>query len=169
MDTPPITTEWGYLHQRRHSLKERALANRLYQQARQRIHELREGLVKAASLAAGSVALANVSTPTVVQWAAAVITVGTSASLVFGWGAKARDASRRAADWALLERDIEAAGERRFCEEQIDSWVARCNEIEAGEPAQNTILFARCSIQAAKALGAEPPIKPPFGWPVIVP
>jgi hypothetical protein len=168
MDDSP-KSDWAYLNQRRHSLKERALANRLYQQARQRIHELREGIVKAASLAAGSVALANVSAPSIVQWAAAVITVGTSASLVFGWGAKSRDASRRAADWTLLERDIEAAGERRFSETQLDTWAARCNEIEAGEPAQNKILFERCSIQAAKALGAESPIKSRFGWPVIVP
>lgn len=164
-----LKSDWAYLNQRRHSVKERALANRLYQQARQRIHELREGIVKAASLAAGSVALANISAPSIVQWAAAVITVGTSASLVFGWGAKARDASRRAADWTLLERDIEAAGERRFIEEQLDGWAARCNEIEAGEPAQNRILFDRCAIQAAKALGAEPAIRPPRGWPMIVP
>lgn len=51
--------EWEYLCSRRLQIRIRSLTNRLYQQDRQRIMELREGLVKAASIAAGSAAFST--------------------------------------------------------------------------------------------------------------
>jgi hypothetical protein len=166
MDTQiPHQTEWDYLHQRRHNVRLRALMNRLYQQRRAAIMEMREGAVKAASLIAGSVALANVSSPVVVQWAAAVIFLGTACSLVFSWGNKARDAARRASDWVNLDRAVAAAGERSFTEDQLDEWMARCNEIEANEPASNDRLLERCYKEACATLGSEPaPSTIPAPW-----
>lgn len=149
-------TEWEYLHRRRFDVRLRARMNRLYQQRRAAVMELREGAVKVASLLAGSVTLANVSAPTVVQWATAAIFAGTAASLVFGWGSKARDAARRVSDWVNLERDVDAAGERDFTEAQLDAWAARCNDIEAAEPALNTRMLERAYRQACESLGAQP-------------
>ncbi len=145
-----------YLWDRRQALKLRALTNRLYQQERSRLLELREGLVKAASLIAGSVALSRVVDPQVVSLCVAAIFAGTSASLVFGWGAKSRDAMRRAVEWTSLERDIDAAGERGFTEAQLNTWSARACEIEVGEPAMNPGLHERAYGRACESLGLAP-------------
>jgi len=90
-----------------------------------------------------------------VRWCAIIITAGSTASLVFGFGAKARDAARRCADWAQLERDIDACGERDYTEAHINAWKARCNEIEVGEPAPNVRLLERCHARALESLGAK--------------
>ena len=148
-----------YLWDRRCKIHERALMNRMYYQERQRIFEWREGFVKAASILAGSVAFANVADPTIIKWCAAFITGASTASLVFGYGNKARDSVKRSAEWALLDRDIELVGERDFTEKQINEWFARANEMEAGEPAANRILLDRCLKRAAEALGGKDEIK----------
>jgi hypothetical protein len=70
---------FDYLWQRRYDVKVCALMNRIYYQERQRIFE----------------------------WCAAFITASSTASLVFGYGNKARDSVKRSAEWAKLERDIE--------------------------------------------------------------
>jgi hypothetical protein len=151
-----------YLWNRRQALKVRALTNRLYQQDRWRLFEWREGAVKAASLIAGSVALARVADQHVVNACLAAIFAGTSASLVFGWGAKARDASRRAAEWATLERDMEAQGERTFTKEHLNTWHARAADAEANEPALHPALFERAYLRACEALGVQP--SQPSAW-----
>jgi hypothetical protein len=149
--------EHQYLWNRRHQLMVRVLANRMYQQERQRRFEFREGLVKATSVIAGTVAFANVTNqnPLIIKWCLFFITAFNIFALVYGYGNKARDSGKRASDWALLERDIELAGERDFTETQIGQWVARCNEIEAGEPASHQLLMELCSKRANVALGGE--------------
>ena len=144
---------YDYLWQRRYDIKLRALMNRMYYQERQRIFELREGLIKAASILAGSVAFTKVADPQIVQWCAAIITVTSTFSLVFGYGNKARDSVKRSAEWAQLERDIDQVGERDFTEEHINQWVARANDIEAGEPAAHHVLLDRCFKRAVETLG----------------
>lgn len=156
--------EHEYLHQRRFDVRLHVRMNRLYQQQRQSAMEAREGAVKVASLLAGSVALARVADPWAVQIAAAVIFAGTAASLVFGWGNKARDAARRSSDWTSLERDINAAGERTFTEDQLDEWAARCVEIEAAEPTQNARMLDAAYLKAAEGLGVEPPASSYRRW-----
>lgn len=126
--------------------------------------EAREGAVKVASLVAGSAALVGVAEPRVVQLAVAFICVGTAMSLVLGWAAKASDASRRAADWVALERDIEAAGLRQYTEAQLDAWAARCSTIESGEPAPNRRLLERAYRDACETLGAAPQPGGPRPW-----
>jgi hypothetical protein len=143
----------NYLWQRRHDIKVRALTNRLYQQERQRIFETREGLVKAASILAGSAAFAHITAPEILYLCAAVVTASSTLSLVFGYGQKARDGAKRSIEWAQLERDIDAIGERDFTEDQINQWFARANDIEAGEPAAHPILLERCFERAVAALG----------------
>lgn len=145
--------EFEYLWGRRYSLKVRALMNRMYYQERQRIFEWREGAIKAASIVAGSVAFANVTDPAIIKVCTATIAVLSTASLVFGFGNKARDSAKRTAEWTQLERDIEAAGERDFTEPQINQWAARANEIESGEPAPHHRLLERCYERAVEALG----------------
>lgn len=163
-ETAAHDPEWTYLHSVRHQLKMRVLMNRMYQQERARYMEMREGGVKVASLIAGSVTLAAVAAPDVVRACAAVIFAGTAASLVFGWANKSRDASRRAVEWIALDRDIAAAGERHFTEEQLNIWTARCNEIEAGEPAPNPVLLERCYRAAAAALDTQAGAGGPATW-----
>lgn len=150
--------EWSYLSGRRVNLRVRALSNRLYQQERQRIMERREGLVKVAALVFGSVALSRVVTNrTITDLGLAVIFAGTASSLVFGWGSKARDAAKRASEWAILDKEMEEAGERGFAEEQINQWAGRCSEIESSEPAPNQSLFELCYRRACESLGCAVP------------
>jgi hypothetical protein len=104
----------------------------------------------------GSLAFAKIAEPELVQWCAAAITVSSAASLVFGFGAKARDSARRNSEWALLDRDIESPGQRDFTESDLAKWAARCNEIESGEPAAHSGLMERCYQRACVALGQIP-------------
>lgn len=130
--------------------------NRMYYQERQRIFEFRDGIVKVIALLAGSVAFSRIADPRVVQWCAAIITVSSAASLVFGFGTKARDSAKRSSEWTLLERDIEARGERSFDEDDLSKWAARCNELEAGEPAGHPGLLERCNLRACEVMGSTP-------------
>lgn len=150
-----MTDESNYLWQRRYEIKKRALINRMYYQERQRIFEFREGIIKAASILAGSIAFAKVADPQVIQWCAAFITAGSTFSLVFGYGNKARDSVKRSAEWAQFEREIDQVGERSFTEEQINEWFARANDLEAGEPSAHRILFERCYERAVETLGGK--------------
>lgn len=149
-------TDTEYLWNRRCDIRQRVLANRIYHQERQRIFDLREGVVKVVSILAGSLAFAKVANQEIVQWAAAAIATSSAASLVFGFGGKSRDSAKRSAEWTLIERDIEARGERAFTEEDINKWAAWCNEIEAGEPAAHPGLFERCNDRACEAMGSNP-------------
>ena len=142
-----------YLWQKRYDIKVRALTNRIYYQERGRLFEFREGFIKAVSIAAGSVALAKVTDPDIIQYCAAFITLASTISLVFGYGQKARDSIKFSAEWAMLEREIDQAGERDFTEQQINTWFARANEIEASEPSAHKRLFKRCHQRAVKTLG----------------
>jgi hypothetical protein len=145
-----------YLWNRRCAIQLRALMNRIYYQERQRIFEFREGVIKVIAILGGSLAFSNIAAPGLVQWCAAVITVSSAASLVFGFGTKARDSAKRNSEWALLERDIELAGQRDFTESDLARWAARCNEIEAGEPAAHPGLMERSYQRACTALGQTP-------------
>jgi hypothetical protein len=149
-------TETEYLWERRVDIRIRVLMNRIYYQERQRIFEFREGIVKAASIAAGAVTVSKVGEKHIVEICAAIITGSSAVSLVFGFGAKARDSAKRSSEWALIERDIEAKGERSAEEADLNKWSARCSELEAGEPAQNTALIEKCYVRACKALKCTP-------------
>lgn len=151
-----------YLWDRRCDVRLRALMNRIYYQERQRIFEFRDGFVKVVALLAGSVAFAKVADAQVIQYCAAAITVTSAGSLVFGFGNKARDSAKRSAEWALLERDIESAGERDYTEDQVNQWAARCNEIEASEPSAHPALLERSYQRACDALGSKPIEKSSF-------
>jgi hypothetical protein len=130
--------------------------NRYYYQERQRIFELREGLVKALAILGGSVAYAKVADEKLLKISVAAVAFSSALSLVFSWGSKARDSSKRSAEWALVERDMEAVGERSFTEDNLNAWSARCNELEAGEPAPNTALLERSYQRACRTLGSTP-------------
>lgn len=163
--------EWKYLWQRRSDVRLRVAMNRLYQLERQRRMEFREGLVKVASLVLGSAVAVRLSNGDALAWGGLMVLVGNSASLVFGWGNKARDAARRSAEWVGLERQIEAAGERHFTESDVAGWAARCNEVESGEPAPNERLLERAYLRACESLGAPPTpsSRRLIGWPLLIP
>ncbi|SJM94991.1 hypothetical protein [Crenothrix polyspora] len=148
-----------YLWQRRHDIKVRALMNRMYYQERQRIFEVREGIVKAASILAGSIAFARVADQAIIQWCAAIITTASTLSLVFGYGQKARDSVKLSAEWARLEHEIDLIGERGFTEQQLNQWTAKAHEIEAGEPAAHKVLLEKCYERAVETLGGTATLK----------
>jgi hypothetical protein len=156
--------EFEYLSNRRSDIRLRALMNRMYYQERQSIFEFRDGTAKAISLISGSIAFANVADPVIVKYSAAAVTFAGVAALVFGFGNKARESAKRSAEWALLERDIESAGERDFTEHQLNDWAARCNEIEAGEPAPHPGLLERCYLRACDSLGSKPSLSKLSWW-----
>jgi hypothetical protein len=149
-------SDYEYLWGRRCDVKLRALMNRIYYQKRQHIFEFREGLVKVVALLAGTVAFVNVSNAEIIRYCAVAVTASSAASLVFGFGNKVRDSAKRSAEWALLERDIDAAGERSFTEVQLSQWTARCNELEAGEPAPHPALLERAYLLACVSMGSKP-------------
>lgn len=155
-DDVDADAKFRYLWERRAAIQLRALANRIYYQERQRIFETREGIIKVISILGGSLAFSKLAVNDLVQWCAALITISSAASLVFGFGAKARDSAKRNSEWALLERDIERAGQRDFTEENLSTWAARCNEIEAGEPAAHPGLWEACYQRACASLGQTP-------------
>ena len=145
-----------YLHKLYYDIRLRALTNRFYYQERQRIFELRDNLVRASSLIAGSFAFVNLLNQEILKIAIGVVTAGNALSLVFGFGAKSRDSAKRTTEWALLERDIEAKGARDYVESDLSTWSARCNELEAGEPAPNKRLLEQSYLRACTALGSTP-------------
>jgi hypothetical protein len=167
--------ELGYLWSRRSAIQLRALMNRIYYQERQRIFEAREGVIKVIAILGGSLAFSKIADAELVQWCAAIITTSTAASLVFGFGAKARDSAKRNSEWTLLERDIELAGQRDFTEADVSRWTVRCNEIEAGEPAAHPALMERCYQRACTALGHTPEAAIPLSFwqrhcpPIVIP
>lgn len=136
-------------------MRQRALANRIYYQERQRIFEVREGFVKVISILAGTLAFSKFVPADYIPVLTAVIAVANLGALVFGFGTKARDSAKRSSEWALLERDIELPGERNFTEDQVAQWASRCNEIEAGEPAAHPGLFERANHRACEAMGSK--------------
>ncbi|MGS0743261.1 hypothetical protein ACVBEF_15760 [Glaciimonas sp. GG7] len=151
MSDPILTHLWT----RRHELKVRALMNRMYYLERRRIFEARENSVKIASLIFGTVAFANVASPQVITICAAVITTVTACSLVFSFGAKARDSAQRISEWIGLERSIDLVGEHNFTETDLNQWTARAHDIEATEPAAHQGILDQCHNRACTALGTE--------------
>lgn len=149
-------TEYEYLHNRHFQVKLRVLSNRMYYQERQRIFEMRDNGIRAASIIAGSAAIVSIANQEVLKPLLAIITVGNIISLVFGFGNKSRDSAKRHSDWTKLEEEISNAGARDFTEDQLNLWEARCNSIESGEPAPNSKLFERCYSRACTALGGTP-------------
>lgn len=157
--------EWTYLNDRHFKVRLRVRMNRLYQQRRQVHFELAENSLKVLSIVMGSAAMANLSGPVLLQVFGGGLVAFAAASLVFGWGNKARDAGRRAVEWAGLERDIEAVGERTFTEAHLAQWFARCSDIEATEPAMARRLLERCYRQACESFGVKPsPGGPSAAW-----
>jgi hypothetical protein len=138
----------------------RVYANRMYQQDRWRILERRENAVKAASVILGTAAFAEVkgflgNTSEVIAVLILSFVAVNVVALVFQWGNKARDASKRSSEWTLLERDIQEVGEESATTKDINAWRARCAEIEAGEPSINEHLKWRALQRACEAFDVE--------------
>lgn len=164
-------SEWQYLWQKRFDLVLRAMMNRMYQQERQRRLEQREGWVKVASLVLGSAAWASITEHDTLAVAGALVFALSGASLVFGWGTKARDAAKRCAEWVGLEKQIELVGARTFTEADLATWAARANEIESGETGPNQHMLEAAYLRACEALGApaQPAKAKRRGWRFVIP
>jgi len=127
-------------------MRVRVHTNISYQQHRWRILERRENVIKVISLVSASAAFydlknqAAASTHLTVGVALAVIVATNSWSLVFQWGAKARDAAKRVAAWSQLESEIVRVGLVGFDEQTLAAWEAKAAELEKDEPAANKYL-----------------------------
>lgn len=114
-DNANIDEQFRYMWNRRAAIQLRALSNRIYYQERQRIFETREGIIKVIAILGGSLAFSRIADAELVQWCAAAITISTAASLVFGFGTKARDSAKRSSKWTKPDSPTLLSFWRRHC------------------------------------------------------
>lgn len=131
--------------------------NIAYQQARWRILERRENIIKVISLLSASTAFYDLKTTVqtgagneVLIAALALIVLTNAWALVFQWGAKARDAAKRVASWSNLESQILRIGLVDYTEKDLASWDAQASDLEKDEPAANSYLVARAEREARR-------------------
>jgi len=99
----------------------------------------------------GSVSLAKLGGNDVMTVVAALITITSTFSLVFGLSDRARRHASLAADFRRLEAEILAKGERDFTEADIGSWASRERVLEASEPPSLGNLVRICQNELAVA------------------
>jgi hypothetical protein len=152
-----------YLWGRRHEVLYRAELSVLYHRKRERFFAFWDRLVTAIAIIGGSAAFASVGGPDVVKWAAAIIAVTSTVSLVFGFGARARTHSGLAQRFLELEARIVGRGERDFTEADINEWESVARTLETEEPPTLSSLVRACQNELARAKGEYDKIVP-LGW-----
>ena len=142
-----MTEDANYLWTKRYEALYRAELSSLYHRKRERFFENFDRIAKVIAIIGGSVAFANVGGPELVRWSAAVITLTSTVALVFGLGERARRHAELASEFARVQSDIVAHGERDFSEEDIRRWDERTRLLEAKEPATLGALAQLCQNQ----------------------
>ena len=135
-----------------------AQMNRLYHRRRERHFAGMDRWSKALALIAGSAAAsALLGTETLKAWAGFAVACVTLPSLVFAWSDRARLHADLAAQYTLLEADIEAAGVLQWAD--IDSFEARVVKIGAKEPPELATLLVSVQNEMAVAAGQPEKVK----------
>lgn len=118
--------------------------------------ERRDLSIKAATVVSGMAIVSQLeSLAPYTQTIGGIVAALAVVSLVFGFSAKARDASTRATQWGELNAKIEAAGENGFTEKMLDEWGAAAATIEYGEAAPNEAILLQSHAKACKYTGNE--------------
>lgn len=132
----------------------------LYHLKRERFLDGVEKAAKAVSALGGAAAFSQIkSDPGIGLWATALITVVSTASLVYGPSAKARKHSDLARDLKRLESDIVGAGASLTMAE-ITKFDARYLNIESSEPAALGALVTQCHNELSVSIGERKHVTP---------
>lgn len=140
-----------YLWSKRHDVLYRVELSVLYHQKRERFFEACDKLAKALAVIGGSAALSRVASPDAVQVVAAIITVSSTLSLVFGFSDRSKRHSELVRNFRQLESDIAGKGERDFTETDLTAWAARERTLETAEPPALGVLVQLCQNELAIA------------------
>lgn len=145
--------DFRYLWSQRHDVLYRVELSAIYHRKRERFFVLLDRGINALGVACGSVAMAQIGGTGVAQWSAGIFTLAATLGLVVGLADLAKRHGALAADFARLEAEIMAAGERDFTETQLAQWSARVREIEVSEPRTLAALVNLCQNDLAIAAG----------------
>mgnify|MGYP001810027995 CR=1 FL=1 len=152
-----------YLWDRRWKIINRAQLSTLYHRKRERFFDFWDRFIKGVAIIGGSAAFARLGSPDVTAYAAGLVAVSSTFSLVFGLSERARRHSDLARQFIMLEADITAKGEREFTEPDINRWDAKVREIEAAEPPAHRALVITCQNELAIAHNQGESVHP-LGW-----
>lgn len=139
--------QWG----RRSRLLHRARLSALYHRAAERLHGSVDRWSRVLAMVAGSAALVQSLNGDVLSLLLAGVAVTSAIGVVFDPGSSARKHADLAAQWTVLEADIERAGEYIEDAKLIDNWIARRAEIESLEPPPWMWLIKRVERRIAAA------------------
>lgn len=145
--------ESEYLWKARSDLLHRVEVSIRYHRKRERFFDWLDKWAKAIAIIGGSAALADIGGREVVQWAAAIIALTSTFSLVFAFSEKARLHADLAAQYGLLESSILRKGEREFRDDDLNEWSAKVRMIEMREPPILPTLARLCDEENRKARG----------------
>jgi hypothetical protein len=146
-------TEQKYLWGKRHALLERIALSVLYHQKRERFFDVWDKTTKGVAIIGGSAALAKVAGDLGLAIAAALITVTSTAALVFGFADRSKRHSELARNFRTLEAEIVERGERDCSEKDLSRWEAKQRLIETSEPPALSVLVVLCQNELAIAAG----------------
>lgn len=135
----------------RHEALYRVELSVLYHQKREKFFDVFDKFAKIMSVLGGAVVIARVLSPDQLTGVAALSTVSSAVSLVFGLSDKAKRHSELAKNFRRLEADIHSKGVTTFTDLDIASWNAKIRELEAGEPAPLATLTMLCQNKLAIA------------------
>lgn len=152
--------EQRYLWGKRHALLERIAIAVLYHQKRERFFEVWDKSTKGIAIAGGSAALAKVAGDSGLVVVASLITVTSTAALVFGFSDRSKRHAELARNFRTLEAEIVEAGERDFSEKDLSRWEAKQRMIETSEPPALGVLVVVCQNELAIAAGHRDRVVP---------
>lgn len=142
-----------YLWTKRHDALYRAELSTLYHRRRERFFDTSDKIAKAVAVLGGAASLSTLIGADSIKWAAAMITVTSTISLVFGLSERARRHAELASSFKRLESKILSSGERDFTEADVNCWLSEVRSLEATEPAALSALVTDCQNRMARAVG----------------
>lgn len=145
----------SYLWDRRHGLLYRVQLSVLYHQKRERYFDACDKIAKAIAIIGGSAALSRMGGPDLILYVAAVITITSTLSLVFGFSDRSKRHSELARSFRQLEAEICGKGERDFTEADLNAWTAKERTLEGSEPPALGALVILCQNELAMAQGQQ--------------
>jgi hypothetical protein len=155
-----MTDHYAELWKRRHEVIYRVELSTLYHQKRERFFELLDKNTKGVAVIGGSAALARLGGDEALVWIAALVTVSSTLSLVWGFADRARRHSDFANRFCMLASSILAKGHQDLTEELVCEWEGRARELEASEPAALSVLVRICQAELNASRGVKYELPP---------
>jgi hypothetical protein len=146
--------QFAYQWRLRHELLFTVKVSYIYHRRRQRFFDLLDKGTKAVTVLAGGSLLAA-TIKEFLPLLAAVISGFGLLSLVFGYGDRKQAHKELAEAFSQLTAQIHKAGETTFTYEQVRSWQADLQQLNAKEPPSLHALVTICQNEVANAMGAS--------------